>query len=249
VSDLIFLFFAGLGDNKITDMSIDLSAYNIIDFLVPKQVHMLDLSHNKLTKIETLTYLFKSANVTQLSVESNLLTHFDINELLMASPELANEVTLNLKHNFIRNTSADFFRVVANDYDSFSHNHTPNWERTRFSLQLVGNPLVCDCGSMWLLEEAKRAAAKRTTTTTSPAPVSKRRLFKPNKKQQSALLASQRQPADSIRLLYKRNGEQISAHYTLDDPNFDAYMHRKKRLQTVDQPANDLYEPSATQST
>lgn len=211
----------GLGDNKITDMSIDLSVYNIIDFLVPKRVHMLDLSHNKLTKIETLTYLFKSANVTELSVERNLLSHFDINELLAASPELATDVRLNLKYNFIRNTSEEFFRIASGDYDYNNHfisarNHS--WDRTRFSLELLGNPLVCDCESMWLLEEAEKMSQRM-----------KAKAMKLKRRQKA-------QNSDPIKLLYKRDSEQISSHYSLqDDPNFEAYMERKKRLEEGDE--------------
>ena len=213
------LVYLGLSDNKLTDMTNEHKLLSLIDALLPTQIDTLDLSYNKLSKLEVVKYVLKKSFVKRLNLERNLLSQFDMNELGTAPPS----IEINLRYNFIRNTSLVYFQV-----NNLSVNGGD--VRPKYSVKLHGNPLVCDCNSMWLLEEVKKSHERKQQLV----------LYKRRK---SSAYRKQSPANDTIKLIFKRKREmeKISSHYLLDDPNFEMYMQRQKRLKFKGKRCNKLF--------
>ena len=182
------LIYLGLSGNKLNDLK------NIDNFIRQStSIEHLDLSFNKIQK--SPFFLVQNIKVSKLNLEKNLIDNFNINGFIINSTSFE----INLKHNFIRNTSLDNYKLKTVSKNS------------KISVRLLGNPLVCDCNSMWLLEQSKKQAIKVSL-----------RSFLPNKKTVKS----------------KREIEELTYHNIENDPNFnDSFMQRQKRLKSTTEPS------------
>jgi len=147
----ISLIYLGLADNKLTDMtsSNELSSFNLFDNLNSFNIEIIDLSYNRFHKLSTIKYLLKKVgSLRKINLEKNLFSLFDLNEILENEKQRHANIEINLRFNFIRNTSLSYFKLNT----SFN---------PKLSIKLYGNPLVCDCNSMWLLTEASQNKPNR----------------------------------------------------------------------------------------
>lgn len=161
--------------------------------------------------METLHLLYNYSNVEHLNLEENLFSHFDINEIIPKNFNMPRSF-INLKYNFIRNTSIHFYTINSNNSSSFS-------------IELFGNPLMCDCSSMWMLKEA-RDLLETTRNRNSYVP---HKMYYKRRKNVSKFLVH-KSLSDPIKMIFKRSAETISSHYLKDDPNLEIYLQRQKRL-------------------
>ena len=167
--------------------------------------------------METIHFIYNSSNIKQLNLEKNLFSHFNINELIPKKLNIPKSF-INLKYNFIRNTSVNFYKLKSKQSQSIS-------------IELVGNPLMCDCNSMWILEKVKDLFKKKEIARNSP-----HKIYYKRKKNLSMLRDSRmysRDHNEAIKLVFKRSAEKISSHYLKDDPNFEIYLKRQKRLRLL----------------
>lgn len=137
------LVYLGLAENKLTDMTsaTEVNAFSLFDCLVSLNIDLFDLSFNRFHKLTTVKYLLARINsIKKINLEKNLFSLFNINEILVDKQNQQFKSTeINLKFNFIRNTSLVYFRSTKIN--------------PKITIKLYGNPLVCDCNSMWLLDE------------------------------------------------------------------------------------------------
>jgi hypothetical protein len=187
-SELRLVYF-GLSGNKLTTTLLT----KLGSLFAQASIETLDLSHNKLDRI--LPSSIDHNRVLKLNLERNLIDRFEVNELVANSNNMSIEI--NLKSNFIRNTSLDNFKLGAKLVNA------------RISIKIGGNPLVCDCNSMWMLEQSHKMA-------------------KLGRKNRSTVKARR------INKLAKREIEEISSYHSIDtDPNLDKFMQRQKRLKST----------------
>lgn len=198
------MVYMGLSGNRISDYSIgeylpDSSRFNF---------EILDLSFNKLSN---LTRVLSRLNYTnRLNLEKNLI---DSVRMIAAADGTKLSVTeINLRSNFIQNTSLENFR------QEMTVNSKP------IGLRLAGNPLVCDCNSIWLLEmvEKLRQTIGFQPQTSRGAQILNRKKPKSNEMTMSNKLHRE-----------KRDMEVISYHNIDQDPNFSTFMQRQKRLNST----------------
>jgi len=194
-SNMTNMVFISLADNKITDISNNLNVYNIFNKLIPSSVRIIDLSANKLTRVDTVKYLLQTVNLKKVSFEGNLISYFNAGEFQLTDKK----VEIDLRNNLIRNTSIEMFIRGMN-----------------LTIQLYGNPLVCDCHSIWLFEEAKKSLYAEQELKKSEKVFKRRKLSY----------------HDQIRLIYRRETEKISPYYSFlnDDSPSHVYLERQKRL-------------------
>lgn len=185
------LVYLGLADNKLTDMTShnELNTFNLVDSLISFNIDILDLSFNRFHKLSTVKYLLNKINlIKKINLEKNLFSLFDINAIIDQQTLKQQTTEINFKFNFIRNTSLIYFKHKLN---------------SKLSIKLFGNPLVCDCNSMWLLDEVTANLNKSST-----------KYILKNK-------ANRNQ---------RREIEEISSHHNLDDTSYGFYMQRQKRV-------------------
>jgi hypothetical protein len=196
-------FYMGLSRNKLGEMETsDLT--RLIEVLVPSVVENLDFSSNKFTKLELS---FGKRSLTRLNFEKNLIGSFNVNEFLEINSNMVKFFELNLRNNFIRNLNVDNFRIKKNS------------KATRISIKLKHNPLLCDCNSMWLFEEMKKYKLYRSKTN-----------LRKFTQTLNSKVENTNENESNIKLIFKREIEEISSHHNLNDPNFDEYMQRQKRI-------------------
>ncbi|CAF0984117.1 unnamed protein product [Brachionus calyciflorus] len=155
-------------------------------------VDILDLSGNELKNFKNIFENFDKLN--RVNLEKNLLTTFDVTHVKQNLNEL------NLKYNLIFNTSQSKF-----------YSNT-----TRINLKLLGNPLICDCNSIWLIKELENFKLNRQEQNPKFALLNRK---KPKSNQN-----------DSIRLVYRRSFEELSSHLYNLDQNSSELMKRQKRI-------------------
>ncbi|RNA19185.1 hypothetical protein BpHYR1_051772 [Brachionus plicatilis] len=161
-------------------------------------IQMADLSANNISDLKAL--LDTGLDVHKLNLENNLITSFETSYIKK------NVTELNLRYNLIQNTSASRF-----------------YSSDRRELKLVGNPLICDCESVWLLKKWRKLQQKSSLEARAKYSLLSR------KRPKSGTRAN-----DSIRLVFRRSLEELSAHlYTFDEDD-DAYLQRQKRIRLVD---------------
>ncbi len=144
------LVYLGLAENRLTDMTStnEYNTFNLFNNLISYNVEHLDFSFNRFHKLSTIKYLLnKLTHLKKLNFEKNLFSLFDTNEIVhtVDSFKKYSSVEINLRFNFIRNTSIAYYKF---------YNRT-NYSR-KVSVKLAGNPLVCDCNSLWLLDELNK---------------------------------------------------------------------------------------------
>lgn len=188
------IIYIGLSGNKITDSNVEEYFPSENSRL---NIEILDLSFNKLSNLSNLLPLL--GRVNRLNLEKNLIETVKVYELARKSL-----VEVNMRSNFIQNTSIDNFRL------GLEASVRP------VSIRLAGNPLICDCRSIWLLDLIRESS----TTDLS------------HQQQPNNRLLSRKRPKSSsdIKMVYRRDMEVISYHNIDQDPNFSKYMQRQKRL-------------------
>jgi len=215
------LFYMGLSRNKLGDLETsDLSRLLHVFMGSFSIVENLDLSANKFTKLDFSLASKKQCSFTRINFERNLIGSFNINDFLDVNVDMGmgKLFELNLRNNFIRNVNADNFKI-ANGKKSMT---------TRVSVKLKHNPLLCDCNSMWLFDEMKKYKLFKAKTN-----VNNNNVRKLTKNLHSSNALNSNENESNIKLIFKkkkREIEEISAHHNLNDPNFDEYMQRQKRI-------------------
>lgn len=191
------MIYLGLSGNRITD-------HSLVDYLPQHftQIDILDLSFNKLSNLSSV--LGRLERVGRLNLEKNRIETFRVDDLVAKS---IGEV--NLRANFIQNTSVENFRTRE------AASNRPVW------LRLAGNPLICDCHSIWLLDLVREQLSQQQITTG-------RSVLNNN----NQLLSRKRPKSTSsdVRIVSRRDMEVISYHNIDQDPNFSTSMQRQKRL-------------------
>ena len=203
-----YLIYLGLNDNKLNDLTLNSEEliFTLVKALVPSQIDYLDLSLNKLNKIETLIFLLRQSSIKKLNLEKNLFSLFNVNELIDIKSMI---LEINLRFNFIRSTNLEYYQLNQ----SFAELDS------RLSVKLYGNPLVCDCDSMWLFDEI--GSMTRKFSKSNELQLNKRKKFKS---------LQNKEPSNEIKLIFKRDLEEISDHFGFDSSSQDSYMLRQKRI-------------------
>jgi hypothetical protein len=156
------LSYFGLRQNGIK------SATNFTTFLNQyfQSLEHLDLYGNQLLSMNEFNKILFKFSIHSFNLESNKITKFNANHLVsMMDNNSSNPRTIhvNLKNNFISNTSLANFR-------------TKNYNGSLIVIELRGNPLKCSCHSTWMLDELiaeiyKTNSETTTTTTTTALPI------------------------------------------------------------------------------
>lgn len=201
------LVYLGLSGNKISDPSLD-------NYLPTRQLNVdsLDLSFNKLSNLTNV--LARLARVNRLNLEKNLIEALRVGDII--SLEVSKSISeINLRSNFIQNTSVENFK-----FDDKSTNIRP------IGFRLAGNPLICDCQSIWLLDLVKDMIINsQQPQAQAQQPQTPRTQILNRKRPKSS------SNGDHIKLVYRRDMEVISYYHNIDqDPNLTTFMQRQKRL-------------------
>ena len=207
----------GLGDLVSSDVT------RLLGYVLPETVESVDFSANKFA---TLDFSLEKRSLNRLNFEKNLIGSFNISAFLQSNPDLVKAFELNLAGNFIKDVSVENFRVQSSA------------KAARISVKLRNNPLMCDCKSTWLLDEMRKLKLFKSKAST-------RKFVKSNNEnnnnaQQTAIFTENRSSNKinneaSIKLVFKREIEEISSHHNLNDPNFAEYMQRQKRIKNQQQ--------------
>lgn len=195
VSSSRSMIYMGLSGNKITDVSL-------AQFL-PQELNadIIDLSFNKLSNLSGV--LARVSRVNRLNLEKNLIETVRVQELAVKSI-----AEVNLRSNFIRNTSVENFRLLERSVGR------------PVALRLAGNPLICDCLSVWLLDLVQESIAL----------MANQQQLKSSRLTQLLNRKRAKTVSSDVKLVYRRDMEVISYHNIDQDPNFSPFMQRQKRL-------------------
>ena len=168
---------------------------NFVKLMSDLSIEWLDLSANKITDLKAL--LDTNLEVKHLSLENNFISLFESSFIRQNLSEI------NLRYNLIQNLSESrFYSKVENIA----------------SLKLFGNPLVCDCNSLWLLKEFTKLKQARLLEPRPNYWLLNRKKSKPDSKFN-----------DSIKMVYRRSLEELSAHLYTFDTESSEYLQRQKR--------------------
>ena len=208
-------FYFGLSSNNFDDSKSD-ELTNAFGLILPNKIEILDLSFNKFNKV---IKLFNNKFIYKLNLENNHIRLFNINEFLVKNKNLATSLELNLRNNFITNATRELFK-----------SHVLS-SMKRIEIKLQGNPIICDCNSLWLLDQANKfksaQIAQNYLTTASLLDQSKM-----NKTPKVRKLSTNTQDDSQIKYIFKRETEEISQHYNLNEGNFGLFMLRHKRVKS-----------------
>jgi hypothetical protein len=195
----------------------------------------------------------------RLNLKNNSINRFDMNELATSwrprepnSPK--NSVEIDLSNNLIESLNEQNFKLLNASVTPASSVPTEAIELFRYvTIFLQGNPLLCDCNSNWLLDMVRREQSNiddgggsrnsrsqlQLKSTTRPAVVrlnGKSKNHSQHQQQQKLQWQRKRHPEEdssSIKLIYKREIEEISSHHILNDSSMGNLMYRQKRIKST----------------
>lgn len=194
------MIYLGLSGNRIADNSL-------IDYLPGHlTIDILDLSFNKISNLSNV--LARIDRTNRLNLEKNLIESIRVDELAAKSI-----VEVNLRSNFIQNTSVENFRTFQS-----------GTLQRPVGVRLAGNPLICDCHSIWLFDLVRQNQA--VLNQQQPTVVTSRGAQILNRKRPKSGVAAN----NDVKVLVRRDMEVISYHNIDQDPNFSTFMQRQKRL-------------------
>lgn len=118
---LIVFDYIGLSGNNLT-------TFDINNYFVIQNINEINLSNNQISNINY--NLINNLQIRFLNYDYNLIKNVNFNLIANSSSAKSNDLTLSLKNNLIE--------TITNKY------------QIKINLYLAGNPLICDCNSIWL---------------------------------------------------------------------------------------------------